>query len=254
MGFFDFFKSKAKLAESPGGTAIPHQRFHARYRLNDPDLCTLEHARHGLFRVIDFSYHGCLLEAVGDASFEHCAYPGLVEIMVGGSSFHIEAGQCQKRKNGWGVVFKHTNESSIRGVGTFIEPLRYGSSAVALPSDPSRDGVMSKFRRRYQGDGPFDLVVEENEAGKIVFVMATIRRGNEYGCVVWEKGRVVTKKTIDSDGVGARMGQTQDVDRPMVWVSVLACLGLKFPDGPKCAAIFDVWLKDPVNMPVAKSS
>ena len=253
MGIFDFFKSKGK-SEKDAAASMPPKRFHARYKLNNPDLCLLEHARFGLFRVLDLSYHGCLVEAVGTGSFEQCTYPGLIEFSVAGSILSLESNQCQRRKVGWGLVFKHNGESSIRSVGTLIEPMRCGDSAIFLPASTAKDGTQSRFRRRYQGDGPFDLMVEQNEAGKIIFIMATVRRLSEYGCVVWDNGVVVTKKTVDADGVGARMSQTEEVDTALVYVSILTCLGLKFPDGGICAKILTDWLGEQSIIPLAKSS
>ena len=254
MGFLDIFKFKKTAETAPRGNMQP-RRFHARYQLGNPHLCLMEHARFGLFSIVDLSYHGCLVAPVGDATFGDCKYPGLVEISLGGSSLRMEVAQCQPRKQGWGMVFKHSNESSIRSIGTYIEPLRCGNSAISLATAPSRDGAQSRFRRRYQGDGPFDLMVEQNEAGEIIFIMATVRRGSEYGCVMWDDGTLVTKKTMDAEGVGARMAQTAEVDKALVWVSLVTCLGLKFPDGPLCAEKLDKWLKsNEALIPMQKSS
>ena len=254
MGFLDFFKFN-KTAEKPTQGNMPPKRYHARYKLANPGLCLMEHARFGLFSVADLSYHGCLVIPVGDATFADCQYPGLVEISLGGTSLRMEVSQCQLRKQGWGLIFKHSNDSSIRSIGTYIEPLRCGSSAISLATAPARDGAQSRFRRRYQGDGPFDLMVEQNEAGEVVFIMATVRRGSEYGCVVWDNGTLITKKTMDAEGVGARMGQTVEVDKQLVWVSLITCMGLNFPDGAVCAKKFDTWLKaNPTLIPMEKSS
>jgi hypothetical protein len=253
MGIFEFFKFKD--ASAPANlSAITPKRFHARYKLNSPDLCFLEHARYGLFSVVDISYHGCLVEAIGDASFDNCTYPGLLELSLGGSNLRLEASQSQRRKKGWGIIFKHSGESSIRSLGTFVEALRYGDSAISLANSPGRDGAVSRFRRRYQGDGPFDLLVEVNEAGKLIFIMVSVRRFNEYGCIIWDNGNLITKKTIDSVGVGARMAQTHEVDLGLVEVSILSCIGLKFPDGALCAAILCDWVKTHSEIPLAKSS
>jgi hypothetical protein len=254
MGIFDFLGFSRPSDEKASAMAeFAHRRFHARYMINERDLCTIEHSRHGLFRVVDLSHHGCLVESVADATLENCALPTLIDLTVCGSSIRLEVSQCQKRKNGWGLVFKHVHESSIRSLGGFIEFLRYGSSAIAMQSDPEKDGVMSKFRRRFQGDGPFDLIFEKDQTGKPVFLMVTLRRGAEYGSVIWDKGVVVTKKTIDHRGEGARMAQTADVDLTWVWAAAVSCLGLKFVEGATCARLFNEWLNNIGKSSVSKS-
>ena len=256
MGFFDLFKIKDS-SNNEASSALAdyaHKRYHARYIINERDLCTVEHSRHGLFRVIDLSHHGCLVESVADANLDQCSLPALVDLSMCGSSIRLEVSQIQRRKNGWGLVFRHVHETSIRNLGNFIEPLRFGSSSIVMPADHDKDGVMSRMRRRFQGDGPFDVMCEKNDAGKPVFLMATMRRGGEYGSVIWDNGRVLTKKSIDNKGDGARMAQTSDVDRALVWACAVGCLGLKFPEGSLCAKALNDWLSAQGQDSLAKTS
>jgi hypothetical protein len=205
--------------------------------------------------VIDLSHHGCLVESVADSTFEHCTVPAVIDLSVCGETIRLEVSQCQRRKNGWGLVFKHVHESSIRNLSLIIEPIRCGSTSIAMPSDPTKDGVMAKYRRRFQGDGPFDLVFEKDELGHVVFLMATIRRGAEYGSVIWERGQVLTKKSVDHKGDGARMGQTPEVDRSLVWACAAGCLGMKFSEGAQCAKVLNEWLsQESQRSPISKSS
>jgi hypothetical protein len=240
---FDFLSKMKVLASQPAGMAeFIHKRYHARYLVNDRGLCTVDHQRHGLFRVIDLSHHGCLVESVADSTLDQCALPFTIDLNMCGAKIRLEVSQCQRRKNGWGLVFRHVHESSIRSISGFIEPMRWGSSAIAIQADRGNDGLMAKYRRRFQGDGPFDLVYEKNDAGQIVFLMATIRRGTEYGSVIWDNGRVVTKKSIDHKGDGARMAQTADVDNALVWACAATCLGMKYVEGAQCAKALNEWL------------
>jgi hypothetical protein len=244
MGMFDFLLKRSTSAFQGHAplAGFTHKRFHARYLMNDRDLCTVTHSQWGLFRVIDLSHHGCLVESVVDSSFELSTVPMALDLTVCGALIRLEVSQCQRRKNGWGLVFKHGHESSIRSLSHLIEPIRYGSTAVVLPGDAAKDGLMAKYRRRFQGDGPFDLVYEKDDFGQLVFMMATIRRGAEYGSVIWEKGLIVTKKSIDNNGDGARMGQTSEVDKALVWACAAACLGMKFTEGAQCARALNEWL------------
>ena len=254
MGILDFLGfTRASGNSSPSMAEFAHRRFHARYMINERGLCTIEHSRHGLFRVVDLSHHGCLVEGVADASFENCAVPALVDLTVCGTAIRLEVSQCQKRKNGWGLVFKHVHESSIRSLGGFIDFLRCGSSAIAMASDVDKDGVMCKLRRRFQGDGPFDLLFEKDQDGKPVFLMVTLRRASEYGSVIWENGTVITKKSIDHRGEGARMAQTLEVDHTLVWAAAVSCLGLKFVEGAICAQLLNDWLNSHGKSLIAKS-
>ena len=243
MGIFDFVSKWIGFSQNSGGIGeYTHKRYHARYLINDRDLCTIDHDKCGLFRVIDVSHHGCLVEGVADSSFDSCALPFLVDFSLCGAKVRLEVSQCQRRKNGWALVFRHAHETSIRSISGFIEPIRWGSSAIAMNNDRENDGVMAKFRRRFQGDGPFDLMFEKDEKGQVVFLMATVRRGIEYGCVIWDKGNVSTKKSVDQKGVGARMAQTQEVDRDLVWTCAASCIGMKFVEGAQCAKALNEWL------------
>ena len=254
MGFFESFRTKMTFGLDGESelSDFAHKRYHARYIVNDRGLCTIEHSRHGLFRVVDLSHHGCLVEPVSDSSFDACSFPALVDLSVCGSTIRLEVSECQRRKNGWGVVFRHVHESSIRNLSQFIVPLRLGSSVVALPSDPGKDGVMSKLRRRFVGEGPFELVFEKNESGKTIFMMATIRYGQVDGSVIWDNGRVMTKKSFDHEG--ARMALTTESDQGLVWLSAVACLGIKFTEGAICAKILHDWLSAHAMPVLAKSS
>lgn len=254
MGLFDIFGSKSITGGDLQGTLLDyeHKRYHARYIVNNRDLSTIEHVRHGLFRVVDLSHHGCLVEAVADASFDNCSLPTIVDLSVCGSNLRLEVSQCQRRKTGWGLIFRHVHESSIRSLGQFIEPLRCGSSVESLPVDATKDGVMTKMRRRFQGDGPFELVFERDTSGQLVFLMATFRIGNHDGSVIWEHGDVITKKSDSHEG--ARMARTSDVDRDLVWTCAVSCLGMKFAEGALCAKALSDWLSANTTMTFAKSS
>ena len=158
MGFFEFLASKVSPAQQAQSEldGYAHQRYHARYIVNNRDLCVIEHPKHGMFRVVDLSHHGCLVEPVADASFDQVRFPTSLNLSVCGSSVKLEAAQCQRRRNGWALVFRHVHEKSIKDLGGFIEPLRTGSTAVSLESDPGRDGIFAKvltewLAGRFQG-------------------------------------------------------------------------------------------------------
>jgi hypothetical protein len=255
MGFFDFLTSRtSSLGKSSTELeSYAHQRYHARYIVNNRDLCTIEHTKHGTFRVVDLSHHGAFIEPVADANFDSSSCPTFVDLNLCGTVIRVEVSQCQRRRNGWGLVFRHAHEHSIQNIAAFIEPLKLGSSSMALDVDPARDGLFSKVRKRFQGDGPFEVVYEKNDLGEPVFVMATLRRHHADGCVIWEKGSVITKKAADTEG--ARMPRTSEVDEDLVWACAAACLGMKFPEGASCAKVLHDWLmtRSP-DMHLAKSS
>lgn len=255
MGIFDFLISKS----SPKGSSdshldgYAHQRYHARYILNNRDLCLVDHPKYGLFRVVDLSHHGCLVEPMSDASFDSASFPLALNLRLCGTSVKLEASQCQRRRQGWALVFRHVTEHSIREIGSFIEPLRVGSTASALESDSDRDGIYTKYRRRFLGDGPFEVVFEKNEAGDPVFVMVTIRMGSGDGCVIWNKGSVVTKRSNDTEG--AFMPKTKQIDEELVWQCAATCLGMKFAEGSSSSRVLNDWLIAQAGVPqLAKSS
>lgn len=255
MGIFDFLFSKtsSQSAASKHGDVYAHQRYHARYVINNRDLCVMEHPKHGLFRVVDLSHHGCLVEPMTQASLEAVNPPFFMNLRLCGSSIKVEASECQRRRHGWALVFRHAQEASIADLGRFIEPLRIGRSSVVLDADFERDGIFAKLRRRFIGDGPFEVVFEKNEHDEPSFVMVTLRQGAGDGCVIWNQGTVMTKKSPDTEG--AFMPRTEHVDEELVWACASACLGMKFPEGAIAAKVLTDWLSAQSSvLPLAKSS
>lgn len=218
------------------------RRAHERYLVSDRDLFLIEHQRAGLFRVVDISFNGCFLEPVGDAAIDRIEIPCKIEASVCGQGFKMEVASIQKRKVGGALVFHHWNEASMLSMAQILEPMRCGSTAIEIQNDSSRDGFNATVRKRYQGDGPVDLVVERDVTGNIIFVMVTVRRNEIYGSVLWENGEVVTKRNKDAEGVAARMAQTPTPDHDWVWYGALSCLGMKNSDGGEVAKLLTQWL------------
>lgn len=255
MGMFDFLFSKtsSKNGSAESVSAYAHQRYHARYVINNRDLCVLEHQKYGVFRVVDLSHHGCLVEPLSSASLESSSLPSFMNLRLCGASVRVETSECQRRRHGWALVFRHSQDTSIRDLGRFIEPLRIGSSSVGLDVDFERDGIFAKVRRRFIGDGPFEVVYEKNEHGEPVFVMVTLRYGTGDGCVIWNQGNIMTKKTAATEG--AFMPKTSQVDEELVWLCASTCLGMKFPEGANSAKVLHDWLANQAAIqPLAKSS
>lgn len=254
MGFFDSVKSKLGFGPSEENQlgAFTHRRYHARYLINDRDLCKISHMKHGVFRVIDLSHHGCLVEPVGDSSFDQCVVPSSLELSICGQSIPLEISAFQRRKNGWGLIFRHAHEASIRNLGQFIEPLRTGNSVEDVCDEAPSRGSPAKSRRRFKGDGPFDLVLEKNMHGKLDFLMITTRVGQADISVIWEDDKFVTKKTTGTEG--AMMEKTSNLDKTILWTLAACCLGIKHPDGAVCSRILFTAIDATNYIHMAKSS
>lgn len=249
MGIFDYFKRLTRSgSEMHGGTAVElaSRRYHTRYQLSDHTMILMEHPRGGLFRVIDISFNGCLVQGVVDATLDAAAVPFIVDLSVVGRTFRIEVAQVQKRRTGWALIFRHDggSDGSLIALTKVIEPLRYGSSAIQISPENSSDIMKARLRKRFSGEGPFDLLVERDTSGKLNFAMITVRRGQEYGSVIWEQGNVVTKLNLDNQGVGARMAQTAKPDADLVWTCAIACVGTKFSEGALVAHLLLEWLNE----------
>ena len=247
VGIFDYFKRLTKSNEQTDGNAaleLTSRRYHTRYHLIDHSMILMEQQRGGLFRVIDLSFNGCLVHGVADASLDAVSAPFMIDLSIVGKTFRVEVADVQKRRQGWGMVFRHEggSEGSMVQLSRVLEPLRSGSSAIQVSPENASDIMKSRLRKRFSGEGPFDLLVERDSAGKLNFVMITVRRGPEYGSVIWENGVVLTKLNVDSRGVGARMAQTAEPDRDLVWTCTIACLGLKFQEGAVVAHLLFDWL------------
>ena len=249
MGFVSKFAKmfgKSPLPDT-GVPALTHRRYHTRYPLIERDLCLLEHPRYGLFQVIDLSFNGCLVEPIMGASFEGLDTAHRLVLTTLGRSIELDAKQIQRRRNGWAVIFHHADETSLLALSSVVEPLRCGFSAISMPVDGSKDAGKSKNRKRFSGDGPFDLLIEKSETDTVIFAMVTIRRGDIYASVLWEGGNIVTKRSADQQGVGTRMLQTAQVDDESVWAAAVACLGMKFAEGAVIARLLNLWMTDKVK-------
>jgi len=250
MGVFDLFKKNDQdhAGVQVGANVKTDQRLHARHVINDPDLCLIEHEKAGIFRVLNLSHFGCLVKPSGEGSFLSFAPPFQVTLNLCGRVRDISVMKCVQRKDGWALVFKHEHPESLRLMSDMITPLASGSTAIAIPSDPTKDGVMTKFRRRFRGDGPFDMTLERNDSGALTFIMITIlAHSGEYGSLIWEQGRVLTKKAVDNSGVGARMTQTQDVDVRLAMTCAAACVTMKFTEGAECARLITEWIRHEIR-------
>lgn len=242
MGIFDYIKN-GFLGRTKTVSELPEtkdRRFNVRYKINDPNLVTVRLSSGGEFKLRDLSYAGCFVEGYGLP--DESSFPCLLELSAFGEILEVEADSCHRRENGWAIIFQHPNSSSLKKVGAIIELVRSGDSAIPVSADPVKDGDSGDIRHRFIGDGPFDLVVEEKHSGEISFFMVTLRRGGEYGSVIFKDGRVITKKVIDVMGVSARMAQTKDIDKSLVVACALSCLGLQFPQGASCAKLLKDYL------------
>jgi hypothetical protein len=250
MGLFDFFKKNdvnhANVeAGMPGKT---DQRLHIRHVINDPDLCIVEHEKGGIFRVLNISHFGCLVKPSGEASFVYLAPPFQVSLNLCGRTRDISVLKCEQRKDLWALVFKHDQPESLLLMSDMMAPLASGSTTTAIPSDPAKDGVMTKFRQRFRGDGPFDITLERNATGALVFIMITIlSHSGEYASLIWDQGRVITKKAVDNSGVAARMTQTQEADMRLAMTCAAACLSMKFTEGAECARLITAWIHSQIR-------
>jgi hypothetical protein len=240
MPVLNIFKSIFELingTKTAGGLNKNDRRYFNRYLINCPDICMLKHPEKGTFKILNLSYQGALIQGMAGSTLDQLKLPTNVELSACGVSATFSIFKALQRDGLWVIHFEHSGEGSIQSMGSFVEPVRCGSSAVAMPTDPSKPLAPGTTRVRFFGDGPFDILIEKNKSGEITFIMATIRRGAEYGSVTWNNGLLRTQKTMDTDGVASRMGQTQDVDRKLVWTCAMACLGLNFPEGPACAKL-----------------
>ena len=245
MGLFDLFKKNDQdhAGVQVGANVKTDQRMHTRHVINDPDLCMVEHEKGGIFRVLNISHFGCLVKPSGEASFVSLTPPFQVSLNLCGRPRDISVLRCEQRKDLWALVFKHDQPESLLLMSDMIAPLASGSTTIAIPSDPAKDGVMTKFRQRFRGDGPFDITLERNATGALAFIMITIlTHSGEYASLIWDQGRVITKKAVDNSGVAARMTQTQEADLRLAMTCAAACLSMKFTEGAECARLITAWI------------
>jgi hypothetical protein len=247
MGILDLIKNAfvTEVVEEENDSSLPKpnsRRMHERFLINAPELCSLE-TSDGTSKLVihDLSYKACYVELLSGDVLDTSVHPAPMVLNALTSKYVLSVQSIRKRKAGWVVVFSHETETELLNLSYVMDPMRNGSTAVEIPEDTGkrRQGV---HRKRYIGDGPFDLVVERDDAGEIKFVMVTLRRGDVYGTVIWENGQVLTKKNLDRQGVGARMAQTADPDRDLILGAAVSCLALKYADGHQVARLFKNWL------------
>lgn len=246
MKIFKFFKSKGDAFKglSAGSVAeLQSRRNHPRYTVADTPYCYLKHPSGSHFRVIDISFKGCLIAGADGVALDKPDSPKGMTLQVFGHALPASFKEVQKRQKAWAVVFEHQSDAFVFGLTSVLEPLRCGSTCIEVSKDLGRDTTLDVNRRRYSGDGPFDLVIERDEKSALTFGMATIRQGSTYASILWENGIVITKKSVDRQGVGARMSQTPKPDLELVIYAGIACMGMSFDDGRDMAHAFGDWLK-----------
>jgi hypothetical protein len=161
----------------------------------------------------------------------------------------IEVAQCQRRRQGWGLVFRHDDEQSQKKLERFLNPLRMGQSAVMVEDQRQDQGrTHSISRKRVMGDGPFEVVFEKSQDGSVNLVMVTLRTNHGDGCVIWDRGSIITKKSSGTEG--AMMPQSISVDEDLVWKSSVLCLGINLPDGPLMAQTLYQWILNQAKLQI----
>lgn len=235
MAFIGFLKNILTSGDSSAKTSAEIQRRqHQRFDINDPSLCSLEHERLGLLKISNISHFGCFVLSDKTELFQSLSFPFDGCLKLVGRKHKVQVTKADKRSGGFGLTIRHGDVDSLQRMGSLIAPLRWGWSAIHVGDEQSATPRI--LRSKYRGEGPFDLVVEHDGQGHLSFLMATfLLPSGDYACVVWEGGRLLTKKTIDQSGVSARMSQTSDVDLELVATCATACLAMKQPMGATCA-------------------
>ena len=257
--FLDLF-SKREI-QSPDSTLLSRvvststpaniisRRKHPRYQINGD-------ARKSHWRVLfadgitasigDLSFKGAFIKFNGNEEKNITLLPCSVDLKVFRTSIPAQIVSIEKRKHGCGVLFSGSDDEFIVGVSKVIGLLKLGSTCleVSQNGDKGPSFTQDLNRKRYMGDGPTDLVIDrDSNSQSIIFSMITIRVGQTYGSVIFDKGIIITKKNIDSTGVGARMAQTPQVDQELVQIAAVICSGMKFSDASEIAALLGDWLE-----------
>ena len=246
MGFISQLKKKLgainKSEAVVPATTFKQRRLHVRYDIGDRDLCTIEVANSGSFRIVNLCFNACLVDGGPNLQLVAADVGKVAILRTLGEEVSFEVKEILSRTGGlWVIIFNHNDERSLLALSRIIELLRCGHSAVAASQISAENNGKILSKARFTGDGPFDLSIERDQQGSIQSAMVTIRRGNVYCSVQWEAGRLVTKRSVDQQGVGARMLQTAEVDVEVVSMASLACLGMKYPVGPETARLFKPW-------------
>lgn len=257
MKILSIFKSKegqdpARSSSIGSAEKMRTRRSHPRYKIADAGACyvlapTAEPTQTAQFRLLDLSFRGCLAEdSKGGAcvDIDRVLAGESVQLDLFGNRIRLFVKTAHKRAQGFALVFDLESDAFVGQLSEMLEPLRCGFTCVEIPKGISKEHANVHQRKTYSGDGPFDLVIERDAQGRLIFGMATVRRGRSYGSVIWEHDSIITKKTRDEHGVGARMSQTSEVDRELVQYTGIVCLGMKpqLQDGADFARCLNNWL------------
>ncbi|MCX6126468.1 MAG: hypothetical protein NTV34_17170 [Proteobacteria bacterium] len=247
LKILNFFSFKAATVSKPlalSPSDIRNRRKQPRYTINCSTECSLSLSNGQVFSVMDLSVSGALLSSQTDFDLNNFSPIQKSTLTVFGQTLTSRISQMQRRGELYVAMFDQSSDDFIIGISSILEPLRCGSCAIEIYKEDDHRVVHSGIQReRFIGDGPFDLVIETSSRGEFLFGMATIRQGPTYGVVIWEAGNVITKRTLDSRGVGARMAQTPKVELEMVAYAGTACLGMTCQGGGSMAAALGKWLR-----------
>ncbi|MCX6116915.1 MAG: hypothetical protein NT027_05195 [Proteobacteria bacterium] len=246
MGLLDILKGKFWGENSIQIGTSSHQhtrRAQVRFQMNNSKFCFLETPTGTKYVVKDLSYMACYVEPMQESNESLMAENASVKIYLFGTKIGLPISNLKKRGMGWVVSFTHKDEQFFLQLASVLEPLRFGNTSVEMANDPSKSAASSELiRKRYIGEGPFDLVCERDASDKIVFAMVTMRRAEVYFSVLLENGHVITKQNVDSRGVGARMAQTAEPDSKLVYAAAAGCFGVSNRDGRDVSSLLHDWL------------
>jgi len=252
MNIFGFFKAKSqqeKLPEVETPAQIRTRRRHPRYKLHCEGGCFLEVADPtgacSRFDVRDLSFKGCLVAAQDLPWLDDSAKQAVLtfNLVRFGRRLPLYVQQLHKRAGGFALIFNHDSDEFVMALSQVLEPLKFGSTCQEIPQSISRESMTGNANRiRLSGDGPTDLVIEVNGEGDVTFAMATVRRGMTYASVIWEDGQLITKKSVDKNGVGARMSQTKEIDLDLIVYTGMVCLAVKHPSAHKLCKKLGRWV------------
>lgn len=228
---FSRFVSEQGIVPSGLSDQYATRRSFQRFVIKETDLLTAQDENGQGYRTVDLSYRGCLLEPITPQDVKTPSVPGPKSTIVFkclGLEVPVIVLEAHVRRNGIAILFASQEDASLVTLSHLIEPLRCGSTSVIMKPQTTYNEPIYLHRKRFIGDGPFDLVVERDQQGDVSFVMGSIRINEVYGSVILEKGHLVTKKSIDKQGVGARMLQTKSVDQDLVTLIFIACISAPF--------------------------
>lgn len=202
----------------------PNLRRFARLSTKNRELINIR-INDSKYHILDLSYGGFAVQCGEEIKFSKTPIPA--ELKLIDKKITAKAFCTHQQSKVAGFCFQHEDPSVLLFLRECLEPIRYGGSIDQIDPAYVNDRLKSPPWKCFRGEGPTDLLVNSVENGALKQALLTFRRNDKYWEVSIKNNKVVTRVSIDSVGVGARVAETNELNKEAIRFAVCTLLGIQ---------------------------